>query len=414
MTRAVRSVVPAPLVVLSAVSALFALSALPVPSPLGILSTTGSTATAGATWGSVSTTTLSAQQSASPGTPVRAPLRIDGVALEAPRRPTPPERMAEVAALGAEWVAVIPYAFIRRETGEVVFDRDGQYWGERREGVEIQIEQARAHGMRVMLKPHVWLRGGSGWAGDYLPGSEEEWGRWEEGYRAYVLGAARVAAELDMGMLCVGTELKRLVEARPDFFRELIADVRELYHGPLTYAANWDAYRTTPFWDQLDFIGIDAYFPLSGNPDASVTELVEAWEPVVEEVRAYAQSRGRPVLFAEYGYRSVEGAAGEQWLLPPERRTHPSRIDPVIQARAYEALYRAWWAEEWFAGGFFWEWHLAEAGRGGAWERGSGSAASGGSPDRAGPRAAGFTPEGKPAEAVVRRWYRASGARAVD
>lgn len=322
--------------------------------------------------------------------------------------------MADVAALGADWVAVVPYAFIRRETGEVVFDRDGQFWGERREGVEIQVEQARAHGMRVMLKPHVWLRGGSNWAGDYLPASEAEWRRWEEGYRAYVLGAARVAEELDVGMFCVGTELKRLVEARPDFFRRLIADVREIYDGPVTYAANWDAYRSTPFWDQLDYIGIDAYFPLSSDPDATVAELVEAWEPVVEEVRGFARALGRPVLFTEYGYRSVEGAAGEQWLLPSERRTHPSRIDQGIQARAYEALYRAWWDEPWFAGGFLWEWHLAEGDQGWERERGGDSPSSGDSDDRAAPRAVGFTPEGKPAEAVVRRWYGGGEARAVD
>ncbi|MDX1567348.1 MAG: hypothetical protein R3223_06070, partial [Longimicrobiales bacterium] len=161
--------------------------------------------------------------------------RIHGVSLEAPRRPTPPERMAEVAELGADWVAVIPYAFIRRETGEVVFDRDGQYWGERSEGVRIQVEQARAHGMKVLLKPHVWLRGGSGWAGDYLPLSDDEWRRWEEGYRVYVLGAARVAAELDVEMFCIGTELTRLVEERPGFFRELIRDVRAVYEGPVTY-----------------------------------------------------------------------------------------------------------------------------------------------------------------------------------
>jgi len=331
--------------------------------------------------------------------------RIDGVSLEAPRRPTPPERMAEVAELGADWVAVIPYAFIRGETGEVVFDRDGQYWGERTDGVRIQVEQARAHRMKVLLKPHVWLRGGSGWAGEYLPGSEEEWRRWEEGYRAYVLGAARVAEELGVGMFCIGTELNRLVDERPEFFRQLIADVREAYGGPVTYAANWDAYRRTPFWDQLDLIGIDAYFPLSSDPDASVAELEEAWAPIVEELEAFGARHERPILFTEFGYRSVEGAAGAQWRLPSERRTDASMVDPDIQARAYEALFRAWWDEPWFAGGFLWEWHLATGDRG--WRGdGGGRVASA--------RAAGFSIEDKPAESVVTRWYGDGTERAVE
>jgi hypothetical protein len=80
----------------------------------------------------------------------------------------------------------------------------------------------------------------------------------------------------------------------------------------VTYAANWDAYERTPFWDDLDLIGVDAYFPLSSDPDVSVGELVEAWEPVVSDLRTFAIRHDRPILFAEFGYRSVEGAAGEQ------------------------------------------------------------------------------------------------------
>ena len=43
---------------------------------------------------------------------------------------------------------------------------------------------------------------------------------------------------------------------------ELIANIRQSYSGQLTYAANFDNYQEVYFWDQLDLIGINAYFPL--------------------------------------------------------------------------------------------------------------------------------------------------------
>ena len=64
-------------------------------------------------------------------------------------------------------------------------------------------------------------------------------------------------------LMCVGTELTSSVryEAR---WREVIARVRSVYEGPLTYAANWhDEYLDIKFWDALDYAGLDPYFPLS-------------------------------------------------------------------------------------------------------------------------------------------------------
>ena len=91
----------------------------------------------------------------------------------------------------------------------------------------------------------------------------EDWLQWEEDYRRFVLHYARLAAETDMEMFCIGIELHLSIRHRPLFWRRLIDEVREVYPGAMTYGANWfQEYQEVDFWDQLDYIGIHAYFPV--------------------------------------------------------------------------------------------------------------------------------------------------------
>ena len=51
-------------------------------------------------------------------------------------------------------------------------------------------------------------------------------------------------------------------------WRDIIKETREIFEGQLTYAANFDNYMFVDFWDDLDFMGINAYFPLrNANKD---------------------------------------------------------------------------------------------------------------------------------------------------
>jgi hypothetical protein len=35
---------------------------------------------------------------------------------------------------------------------------------------------------------------------------------------------------------------------RPKYWQELILEIRKVYKGKLTYAANWDEFKRVPFW----------------------------------------------------------------------------------------------------------------------------------------------------------------------
>ena len=310
--------------------------------------------------------------------------KIGGVSLSAPRGEIPADALDPIVELGAGWIAVIPYAFVDPDDPVVHFDGEGQFWGERPAGVAATIVAAHERGLRVLVKPHLWVRG-QGWPGEFAPDTDAGWGAFLASYHDYIARFAAVADSVGADMFSVGTEVDVVAAERPEFWRSLIADTRVVYDGPLTYAANWDAYGDIPFWDALDLMGIDAYFPLAGDPTPTAERLVAAWEPWAREIEADSRRLGRPILFTEFGYRSVDGTAGEHWELPSGREARGMPINEGAQAAAYEALFRVWWDRPDFAGGFLWKWYA-------------------GTP-RADRVATDFTPQGKAAEAVVARWY---------
>ncbi|WP_420637205.1 glycoside hydrolase family 113 [Candidatus Palauibacter sp.] len=333
------------------------------------------------------------REPAVPDVSVRPEDRIRGVSFSAPRREMASDALQPAVAAGADWVAVIPYAFVDPADPRVAFDRERQFWGETAGGVAKTIEYARGSGLSVLLKPHLWVRG-QGWPGEFEPRTAEQWETFLSDYREYILRFAEVADSMGVEMMSVGTEVDLVALARPDYWRALIADVRAIYGGRLTYAANWDKYAKIEFWDALDLVGVDAYFPLADDPTPAVEMLVEAWQPWSDELREVARTTGKPILFAEFGYRSVDGAAGRQWELPEGRRARGLHSNGAAQAAAYEAMFRVWWNRPWFAGGFAWKWYAGMPSA--EWI------------------ATDYSPQGKAAETVMASWYEgdaSAGAR---
>lgn len=303
----------------------------------------------------------------------------------------PPRKPADTAlqtlkADGGTWVAVVPYGFCRKDDPHFFWSgnrppgerRGGQWWGETPEGVAETVQMARAQGLKVMLKPHVWMMGGSHL--DLAFDKEADWQTFEADYRGYVLGHARLADSLKIELFCITTELDKFAQARPDFWKQLIIDVRKIYTGKLTYAANWDRYDKLPFWDQLDYIGVDAYFPLSDDKTPSVKALVRGWKQPITELAALSATHQKPILFTEFGYRSCDRTAEKPWESETDCQSNME-----AQTNAYGALYEAVGSQSWFAGGFVWKWFMLE--RHGPRER-----------DR-------YSPQGKPAEKVLQRTW---------
>jgi len=104
-------------------------------------------------------------------------------------------------------------------------------------------------------------------------------------------------------------------------WQETITAVREVYPGPLTYAANFDSYHQSGLWKHLDVMGINAYFQhrkTFDRPSEAVLreELKRSWKRIFSEIREVQQEMevpGMPVLFTEIGYTGRLHASVEPW-----------------------------------------------------------------------------------------------------
>ena len=292
------------------------------------------------------------------------------------------------------WIAQMPFGWQAGAAEPVVqlhtARPGGRFglWGESDAGIEYTARLARLRGIRTLLKPHLWVRGRSAWPGDINMTSPAAWGAWFASYATFILHYAALAEAAHLDGLCIGTELQHATEpAHEKAWRGLIRQIRRVYHGPLTYAANWSGeYEQIRFWDALDYVGIQAYFPLSPAVNPSLDTLLSGWQPHLQKLARWQKKINMPVVFTEVGYKTTPDAAARPWEWP-ERTAVLQTPDEATQARCYEALFRACWGLPWLKGTFIWKWY-------------PGLEADG--PAR---RHADFTPQHKPAEAVLARWY---------
>lgn len=281
--------------------------------------------------------------------------KINGVSLVAPPHPFSQDPTAAPQAMGSNWVALLPYAAYRKNQPEIqVFE--GGWWGERPVGIATAARYAQQRGMKIMLKPQLWTH--NQWIGDLDFDNEEDWATFEKQYRKFIMDWATIGDSLAVDLLCIGTEIRYAVQKRPEYWRQLIHDIRAVYDGELTYAPNWDSYDKVPFWDALDYIGVDAYFPLINTDTPTVCALKEAWKPKVAALAAFAKKHQKKLLFTEYGYMSVNGAAYNTWELEAQKAS--LTINEQAQANAFQALIETFATEDWWAGGFLWKWYPSQ------------------------------------------------------
>ncbi len=228
-------------------------------------------------------------------------------------------------------------------------------WGETDEGIRLTTQYARKHNIRTMLKPHIWLSNKNGkWRQDIAMKNESMWKQWFKNYEGFILHYAQLAENNRIPIFCIGTELRQAAKRTADW-EQLIRCIRQVYSGELIYAANWDEeYEGIQFWDQLDYIGIQAYFPLTKKEDPAVDDLISGWQPHAQAIERIQKKYNKPVLFTEIGYKNSSDAAIEPWVWPQDDFT--PKLSLETQANAFEAFFEVFWDKPWFKGAYIWKW----------------------------------------------------------
>ncbi|MCB9539199.1 MAG: hypothetical protein H6704_23505 [Myxococcales bacterium] len=306
-----------------------------------------------------------------------SPPAVRGVAIaphyEGTRSPAQVTRMVdEIADLGANTLQVVV------QWGQETIESTAiapYRWGTDDAEVRRVLRHAKARGLKALVFPIVRLKvqGPGQWRGKLKPADRAAW--WAA-YRAFVLHYAKLAADEGAAMLSVGSELGTM-EADEVEWRRLVRDVRRVFDGKLTYSANWDHFTHVGFWDALDYVGLNAYHPITTRNDASEDELRRSWTLIRQQLERWLDFVDRPLLFTEVGYPSVDGGA-----VRPYAHAAKGPVDLEEQRRAWQAFVDAWRGHPRLAGVFVWIW----SGAGGASD-------------------IGYMPKGKPAEDVLRRYF---------
>lgn len=294
------------------------------------------------------------------------------------------QTLDELVGLGANWVSLTVFGRVFDLASATVEPSFEAPFEVTRDNILRSVEMAHARGLRVLLVPHLWVESG-GWRAELDPGPA--WPRFEQTYGDFARAWAEVAERSGVDLLAVGVELAFwTASSRAPSFVELIRDLRRVYHGPLTYAANWDDAADTIIWRDVDLIGINAFYPLHWEDNPSDAQIARGAQDASQKVGELGERWGKPVLFTEFGYTTRKDAMVKPWLWPEE--LGDVTVSEEDQARAYAALLGEARFVPGLRGVFLWRMYADVA-------------------DLSQEPRFGFSPWGKKAESVLRSAYRA-------
>ncbi len=308
--------------------------------------------------------------------------KINGVSFVASPIPVTQHHVKPVVSVNANYAAIMPFGFIKNLKHPIIIhNTEKQWFGETRAGAKQYIKTLREANIKIMIKPQIWVSRGE-FTGGIKMETESDWKTLESSYSNFILEYADLAREVKAEIFCIGTELEQFIAHRPQYWGSLILEIKKRYKGKLTYAANWDEFKRTPFWEDLDYIGVDAYFPVSESKTPTLQACLDGWKGHKSVIKKMSDKYSKPLLFTEFGYRSVDYSGKEPWVSDISM----TEVNFEAQINTTKALFDTFWKEEWFAGGFIWKWYHNHEESGGKYD-------------------SQFTPQNKPVEQLIKTHY---------
>ena len=253
------------------------------------------------------------------------------------------EATDRIAELGCNALQVVTPVFQRNGGSPQVETAMGPGRGPGPEALITLLRYARSKGLHTTLMPQVNLTEprGNEWRGKIHP---PRWAPWWQSYRRAVEHFLAVAVAADVDLFSIGCELVTTENPQHvDQWRRIIRDCRARFEGQLTYSTVWNHYQSPGFWDQVDLIGVSGYWDLTWEAQdphhPRPGELARCWQQIQEQLFAFVQEHGRPLLIMELGYPALPWALKDPWNYINSNGASP---DVDAQAVGYQAFLAAW------------------------------------------------------------------------
>ena len=281
------------------------------------------------------------------------------------------------------------------------------------------VRRLHDNGIRVLFKPCLTCLDGvqMGRISFPSPGTSSQiegvyadyWGKWFRSFTEVIKYFADFSEQVGMDALILGAEYAG-TEEQNDHWMKVIEAARQNYSNPLTYETTRGILNRyhTDWLKELDFLSI-SYYPgacepksqysngnmdssynpfAKENPSKNADEMVDYLVNVSKAqdvIRDFSRKfNNMPVAMTECGTRSAHGC-----IMQPFNFKWDTYYDGQEQADYMEACFRTFWDMPEWMGLFWWKWDETQ-------DRPQYKGDPNG--DK------GFTVQGKPAEAVMRKW----------
>jgi hypothetical protein len=225
------------------------------------------------------------------------------------------------------------------QSEEIIFDSLYTYTDEE---LRAMIAFAQSMGLKVILKPTVNCKNGV-WRAhinffDKDVPCEPKWSRWFASHERFQLHYAELAEQTGCAMFIAGCEMV-MAQRREAEWRDLIAKIKRVYSGPVSY--NTDKYQeeTVSWWDCVDVISSSGYYPFG------------SWDTELDRIEKVVEAYRKPFFFAETGCMSAHGSGQvpNDWGLRGE-------TDLPEQEWWYRELFERTKLRLWMEGYGLWDW----------------------------------------------------------
>jgi len=239
------------------------------------------------------------------------------------------------------------------------------------------IGYAHRNRLKIIFKPQLLVTGS--WAGGISYQQPQQWQRWFDQYSREIVAFARFAADQGVDAFVIGTELSRAT-GHVDW-SGLIKRVRSQYAGKVTYAAhNVEGVKRFGHWSELDVVSLTLYPSLGLSGERADMQLYI--DAAVEKLKLAVQDLQQPLWVLEIGMPSARGASAKPWEWQGLKY---AKVDLALQKDVLELWLKAL-DQPWVNGVFIWAWYSDYH--------------AGGSHN------ADYTPQHKPAERMIRRYWK--------